>query len=367
MHIMHIVGNFGPGGAEMGVVRLIRALSHRPFRHSVCSISPDLRMKHHLPADVQCYTLGIDGGSIFAFKPLASVFKTAQVGIAHVNNLAPWFDAALASRISGCHCIQTFHGVEDNTIRFSYAKRVQFFLSLSMTDCLTSVSDASAELFSQLTKIKKNKIKIIENGIDTDLFSPVGELEKKKIRNVLGLPENKIIFGCVAALRAVKNHQGLLHAFHKVCQDRKNGILVLVGDGPLEKELKNLSQTLELEDHVIFTGRQDNIETYLKAFDCFVLNSKTEGLSYAVLEAMSSGLPILATDVGGNTQIIEHQKSGILYAEGNQEQLSGAMADLLQTPEKIEAMGGAAREKIVKSYALTTMTKQYDTLYKGLQ
>lgn len=124
----------------MGVVRLTRALSCKPFRHSVCSISSDLRMKNYLSPEVKCYSLGIDGPARFAFKSLLSVFKAAKVDIAHVNNIAPWFDVALASKISGIRCIQTFHGVEDNTLQISFLKKLQLFCSWKLSDRLSSVS-----------------------------------------------------------------------------------------------------------------------------------------------------------------------------------------------------------------------------------
>ena len=366
MHIMHIVGNFGPGGAEMGVVRLIKALSKPPFTHSICSVSSDLRMKKHLPGGVKCYSLGINGPSRLACASFVSVFKKAGVDIVHVNNIAPWFDAALASKLCRIRCIQTFHGIEDHTLKFSFLKRLQLFCSLKMSNCLTSVSGASADLLSRIAGFEKKQIKIIDNGIDTNFFSPADSGDKENIRSSLGLPVNKCIMGCVAALRPVKNHKGLLAAFQKVIRIHKDCILVLIGDGPLAKELKQLSADAGLGSHVVFTGPRDNVEQYLKAFDIFVLNSKTEGLSYAVLEAMSSGLPVVATDVGGNAQIIDHRENGILYEQGNEKRLANVLVDLIKDPDEISRMGAMAREKILDKYSLDVMVRQYDQLYRTI-
>ena len=365
MHIMHIVGNFGPGGAEMGIVRLIKALSHSPFEHSVCSVSSDLRMKEHLPKGIKCYSLGLDGPGRFACASFASVFRKAGVDIAHVNNIAPWFDVALGSKLCNIRCIQTFHGVEDNTLRFSFLKRLQLLFSLKMSDCLTSVSGASAELLSQLSGFDKRLIKVIDNGIDANFFSPAGPA-KKEIRKALGLPVDKCIIGCVAALRPVKNHKGLIAAFQNVVTSQKDCILVLVGDGPLTGDLKKMSSDAGLENHVIFTGRRDNVELYLKAFDIFVLNSETEGLSYAVLEAMASGLPIIATNVGGNSQIINHDENGYLVPYGNTKALTEGIILLSTSPELMKQMGQKARQKILDHYDMDTMLKKYKELYENL-
>lgn len=366
MHIMHIVGNFGPGGAEMGIVRLIKALSYPPFTHSVCSVSPDLRMKNLLQPEVGCYSLGIEGQGRLAFTSFSSIFRRAGVDIAHVNNIAPWFDVALASKLCRIRCIQTFHGVEDNTLKFSPLKRLQLFLSLRMSDCLTSVSGASADLLSRLSGFDKKQIKVIDNGIDTDFFSPAGPGDKKQIRKTLGLPEDRCIVGCVAALRPVKNHKGLLAAFSKVIRIQKDCLLVLVGDGPLTEELKKMSENAGLDSHVIFVGQRDNVEHYLKAFDIFVLNSKTEGLSYAILEAMASGLPIVATDVGGNSQIIDNGENGILYEQGDEKKLSEALIDIIKNQERLSRMGAMARKKVLEKYSLDAMVRQYDLLYKAV-
>ena len=365
-HIMHILGNFGPGGAEMGVARLIKALSHPPYRHSVCSIRPDLRMQIHLPPEVTCHTLGIDGSSRLAFKGLAALFKTVQVDIAHVNNIAPWFDTALASKVAGCRCIQTFHGVEEHSLRFSLPKKIQLRCALTLSDRLTSVSRASAHLFSHLTHIDEKRVSVIDNGIDTDTFAPVISEEKKQVRKTLGLPQESMILGCVAALRDVKNHKGLLTAFSKVVQIFESAMLVLVGDGPLADGLRQQALALNISKQILFAGQQDNIDQYLKAVDLFVLNSRTEGLSYAILEAMSSGLPIVATDVGGNVQIIDHEVNGMLYEEGSERALSDTLIEILRDPERIRRMGERAREKILDRYSLDTMIQQYDALYRGL-
>mgnify|MGYP001611868466 CR=1 FL=1 len=180
------------------------------------------------------------------------------------------------------------------------------------------------------------------------------------------MPQENIIPGCVAALRDVKNHKGLINAFSQVLQVIGNTTLVIVGSGPLAEALQQQAHALKIAGQVIFTGQKDNIGQYLKAFDLFVLNSKTEGLSYAVLEAMSSGLPVVATHVGGNAQIINHDTDGLLYEEGNETALSDTLVQILKNPEKIRFMGKQAREKILQDYSLEAMVKQYDRLYQGL-
>lgn len=368
MHVMHIVGSFGPGGAEMGIVRLIKGMKDLPVKHSVCSLSSDLTMKSHLPDTICCHSLEIEGPSFSAFKKLASLFRKTGVDIVHVNNIAPWFDAALASKLAGCRCIQTFHGVEDITMKFSTIKKIQFFLSWKLSHGLTAVSSMAAELFAQLTGIDASHITIIDNGIDTKFFSPPsGPEEKKKLRQSLGLPEKPVLIGCVAALRPVKNHAGLIAAFKSVLKQVKTpAVLVLVGDGPLKSELQDMCVQYGILEHVIFAGRRDNVEQYLKSFDVFALNSKTEGLSYAVLEAMACGLPVVASRVGGNDLVIDNGKHGFLYQEGDKGKLSQILIHMAESSDDRIRMGDMARHRILNHYSMESMVSRYFTLYSEL-
>ena len=367
IHVMHVLGGFGPGGAEMGVVRLIRAMQTDRFSHSVCSISSDLGMKALLPENVPCHSLYLDGPSLWAFKKLAKLFRKNSVDIVHVNNLGPWFDCALGSRLAGCRCIQTFHGVEDISMKFSRLKKLQIYIAWKSGHHLGAVSDASAALFSELTGIDKSHIHVIDNAVDTDLFCPVNPAQKKLLRQKLGLPQDFFLIGCVAALRPVKNHAGLITAFSELVKKRADSALVLVGDGPLQEQLKNHAGNHGIAEKIIFTGRKNNIDEYLKSFDMAALNSETEGLSYAVLEAMSCSVPMAATDVGGNSLIIEDGKDGFLYPRGDTKALIRILIRAFDNQDMIKEAGKKARKKIIDSYSLDFMVHKYSQLYSGLK
>ena len=141
----------------------------------------------------------------------------------------------------------------------------------------------------------------------------------------------------------------------------------MVGDGPLAEELNRHCDRLGLRNHVIFTGRKDNINQYLKSFDIFVLNSETEGLSYAVLEAMACGLPVVATDVGGNSHLIDNEADGFLYPDGDEKALSQILIQIIENQDVIRSMGEKARNKIIKDYSLESMIQKYFALYMGLK
>lgn len=366
LHIMHILGTFAPGGAEMGVVRLIQSFPDKSIKHSVCSVGPDMTMQKYLPEGTGCYSLDITSPCRTAFLKFRDLFLKKHVDIVHVNNIPPWFDAAVGARISCCKCIQTFHGVEDSRLEYSILKKLQILCAWKCSDYINAVSQASAEFFSQLTGIDKKHVNIITNGVDTDFFRPVNLETRASLKNQLGLPKNKKIIGCVAALRPVKNHKGLLDAFALLLKESSEYCLVLVGEGPLETGLKHYCRELNIQESVIFAGHQHDTVKYLNAFDLFVLNSTTEGLSYALLEAMATGLPVVATNVGGNIQLIEDGKDGFLIQEGNTQELYNTLSQLCHARELIEVIGRNARKKIVAHYSLESSLQKYLEMYVRL-
>jgi glycosyltransferase involved in cell wall biosynthesis len=371
MKVMHILGNFGPGGAEMGVVRLIKSFRNDDIIHSVCSIGSDTLLKGLLPKGTNLFSLGIEGRSYRAFIPLFRLMRSYKIDIAHVNNMAPWFDVALASKLAGCKCIETFHGVEESALEFSLYRRIISKTAYLLTSSTTAVAESARDLLVQLVGIKEHKIRVLPNGVDTELFSPMGsQEERRRLRISLNLPENGFLMGCVAALRPVKDHKGLVEAFASAISDRpsvntnKDIYLILVGDGPLTSELKTLSGQLGVEDRIVFLDRRNDVDRILQALDVFVLNSKTEGMSYAVLEAMSSGLPIIATNVGANTELIRHGVEGYLYRPGDLKSLTEYMTEGIGDRGRLLRMGRAARQKIVEFYSVKKMVSSYKDLYE---
>ena len=354
----------------MGVVRLIRSFPNSDITHSVCSIGSNMAMKELLPEYINCYSLGIDGACYSAFIPLYRLLKKTNTDITHVNKLSPWFDVALASKLAGCKCIEKFHGVEEKIKVFSLSRRIFLKTALSITSSTTAVAEAAANLLTQLIRIPKNRVKVISNAVDTVFFSPCPSAEQKNsLRISLNLPRQGLLIGCVAALRPVKNHDGLIKAFTKAIHEKnslsnKDVYLVLVGEGHLESKLKRLSQTLGIERQVIFLGRRNDIHKVFQTFDVFILNSRTEGMSYAILEAMACGLPVIATDVGANSELIIHDMEGYLVPQGDTETMARYITLLINNRSYLRAMGNNARYKIIKSYSFKKMISSYKILYK---
>ncbi len=365
---MHVLGNLGVGGAETGVLRLIQGLKSEVLRQSITIVGSDQSLLRATEMEIPCYSLAIEGRSYKAFWRMFKLFRSHGVHLVHVNNLAPWPDALLASKLAGCPCIETFHGVEDSKLSFSFTKKLLYRTAGILSTKVTAVSHEASELLVSLTGMRRSRVQIIPNGVDTGRFAPAQSPEdKKRLRQDKGLPVNGLLVGCVAALRPVKNHSGLLKAFERACRkSMSRPYLVLVGDGPLFHDLKKLAGDLEVSDRVLFLGKRNDVHDLLRCLDLFVLNSHTEGLSYAMLEAMACGLPVVATAVGAAVRLIGNARQGFLIPEGDTEALAQVLSKLFDNPDALQKMGLEARNTVQSQYGIERMLESYRVLYQEI-
>jgi glycosyltransferase involved in cell wall biosynthesis len=367
---MHIFGSWGYGGAELGTLGLIKALPATRFSHSICILGPQYQPAP-IPSAIELHNASIKSRDRLAALRLCRILRKTRTDIAHVNNLAPWFDVALASVLAGCKCVLTFHGVEQGSFEFSASQRIRAKLSLHLSAAVTAVAESACTLLRDLLKVEGRQFVTINNGVDTDLFTPcASSAERQTVRDMIGLPQNAFVIGCVAALRPVKNHEGLLRAFREALQSSPEIAdqvwLALAGDGPLRAQLQVLSRDLDIDKNIVFLGHRQDVIRILKALDVFVLNSVTEGMSYSLLEAMAVGLPTIATDVGSNPELIGDRKRGLLVPTGDGEALVKAILLAVGDRALMRSMGAEARDWIVERYSIKAMACRYAGVYEQI-
>ncbi len=221
----------------------------------------------------------------------------------------------------------------------------------------------SREIEDELAKrgVQPQKRMIIPNGVDTDLFAPASESEKKSIRTELRLPEQALLVVYVGRLVAEKRVDSLLALWNDVRLETPDAYLVIVGSGAEEARLKEIPA-----GGVQFVGQSRDTRRYLRASDLFVLPSSTEGLSVSLLEAMSTGLPVLATSVGGSQDVIQHGSNGYLIAPDKPEELRQGLQTLLKNHELRKRLGSNGRLRIVSNYSLDLDADRLAALYDRL-
>lgn len=215
------------------------------------------------------------------------------------------------------------------------------------------VCEAAAKESIRREGLHGRNIQVIHNGIEIERFQ---DFEKQK--------SDHLIFCNVAvANRKEKGHEDLIRAFTIVIEKVPNALLRLVGDGPLLPDLKVLALELRIADKVEFAGRSNSIPSMLADTSVFVLPSHSEGISNALLEAMAMGIPVVATNVGGNPEVVVNEKNGLLVEANSPEALAFAMIRIADNKEKMLGLGNNASKRIRECFLYDCMIKHFDDLY----
>ena len=361
INLMQIVFTLELGGLECLVLNLVRKLSKTKYNISVCSLSPTGKLEDKfIEMGVKVYHIekskGIDYSLYFK---LARFLKKNKIDIIHTHNPAPWFYGVLAGKLAGVKAaVHTEHSslfAEQNKLMLA-----EKFLS-RITEAVVSDSDKVTDFLVKKLGIRENRITTIVNGIDLDEFKKVIDIKAKKAE--LGIPEDSLVIGNVARLEPVKDHLYLLDAFNRVVPFMSNAILVVVGGGSQSEILKAKAIELGIADKVFFLGVRDDIAAILRILDVFALTSINEGISLSILEAMASGLPVLATNVGGNPDVVVDGETGFLLPLKNPDKVAEIMKNLLSNKELSMRMGEAGLMRVVQLFSLDRMVQNYENVY----
>jgi len=359
--ITHVVPSLGVGGLENGVVNLVGRLPD--IRHSVVSIGPVGALATRLAADVEVVTLDKSAGRPMraAVLRLAVTFKRLRPDIVHARNWGS-VDAIVAAKFAGVPAViygehgREFDDPEGRNRRRNLVRRL-------LTPCVDRFATVSADLarwLADVVGVPRRKLVVIPNGVDVERFSID---RRQEGRRALGRNDDAPVVGTVGRLDAVKDHETLLAAFADVASRSETARLVVIGDGPLRSTLKARARSLRLEGRVDFLGERRDVPILMKGLDVFVLPSLAEGASNTVLEAMATGLPVIATAVGGNPELVEDGVTGMLVPVRDGTALAKAALAYLWDPELRAAHGRAGRRRAVARFGLDRMADGYRRLY----
>jgi glycosyltransferase involved in cell wall biosynthesis len=209
-----------------------------------------------------------------------------------------------------------------------------------------------------------HKIYPIPNSVNADLFCPVNEQEKKALRCRLNLPDGDPLAAFSGRLVSYKGLPLLLNVWKELIRKHPRAVLLLVGPGSMdiyncERELKDFSERYNLAGQVIFTGEVRNVHEYLKASDLFVFPTMKEAFGISLIEAMSCGLPVVTTPVGGLKDIVQHCANGLVVEPGDERRLFQALDRLMSDPELRDQLGKAGRQTVLERYSTEIVTGQY--------
>ncbi len=316
---------------------------------------------------------------LVAFYKLYKLIRQQKPDIVHTHTAKAGTLGRIAAWLGGVPIIMhTFHG----HVLIGYFGRFRSWVFIRIERMLACISTRlitlSQELKKELIEMgigREEKFEVMPLGLELKQFSEFENL-RGKFKAEFGLPDSTVLIGIIGRLVPIKGHKYFLEAAKKIVSEFRvkspelsNGQkikFVIVGDGELRKELEEYAKELGIADSIIFTGfRQDLPEIYAD-LDMVVLSSLNEGTPVSIIEAMASGTPVVATDVGGVSSLVKDDINGFLVKPQDAESLSDGVLKLLKSPELRQNMGKKGRDNIFPLYDITGLVKRIDFLYKSL-
>lgn len=368
--VAHVVYRFDVGGLENGVVNLINRMTR--YRHAVIALTeavPEFCRRIERD-DVAFVSLGQPPGHGYKTYPaLLRQLKDLQPSVVHTRNLAAlemqaaaWW-TGVPARVHGEHGrdVEDLAGTSrrHQWMRRAYRPFVHHYVALSR--------DLESYLKNRVG-VPRQRISQIFNGVDQDRFAPVAK--RLPIAGSPFVDPSLWLVGTVGRMQSVKAQHLLAEAFVSTLKDRpelrQRLRLVLVGGGPLRAQCQSILREGGVEHLAWLPGERSDVPDVMRGLDCFVLPSLAEGISNTILEAMACGLPVIATDVGGNADLVEPGVSGELVPAGSADALAGALARWAADPERAVSAGRLGRLAVERRFSLSAMVLAYESLYDRL-
>jgi glycosyltransferase involved in cell wall biosynthesis len=359
------------GGAEVQSVQLAQRLKARGWDVTVVSMLPPKDADLVLRADgIPVLALDVESradapGSVLR---LAGVFSRLKPHIVHCHMPHAILLARAARLIRPVPVmIGTLHGLKMYNVRGTgwRAREMAHWLTGWLSDATTVVCRAAALRYGSPKTGVSRTVRLVPNGVDTERFHPDSEI-RALLRDSLEIGDD-FVWLLPARFQPVKDHCTMLRAFRQVVAHHSTSLLLMAGGGPLEREMKELAHALEISPRVRFLGPRSDMASLMKAADACVLSSIYEGMPLVLLEAAASGLPAVATDVGGNSDVVIDGVTGFLAPSANPGALADAMLRLATLPAASRLdMGREARRNVGEKYRFDVVVDQWEALYNEL-
>ncbi len=366
----HVLYRFDVGGLENGVVNLINHMPHGAYRHMVVALTEvtDFCQRLNRP-DVECVALHKKPGhGARVYPSLWRLLKARRPAIVHTRNLAALemqaaaWAAGVPARIHGEHGrdIDDLDGSSrrHQRLRQLYSPFVHRYVALSR--------DLEGYL-SGPVGIAPRRITQIYNGVDADKFAPASAPGLRAIEGCPFQGPGLWLVGAVGRMAAVKNQTLLARAF-LIARDADPGFaavgrLVMVGDGPLRAQAQAILDSGGAHDAGWLPGERGDVADVMRSLDCFVLPSLAEGISNTILEAMACGLPVVATAVGGNVELVDAGRTGLVVPNDDPLAMAQSLLHLWRNAEASKHMGCAGRADVEQRFSMQAMVGAYQHLY----
>ena len=370
--IAHVLYRFDTGGLENGVLNLVNRLPAERYRHAVIALTEITSFSRRIERDnVELIALGKPPGQgLWVFTRMRDLLRRLRPDVVHMRNLAALEMAVPAAWAGVPIRIHGEHGWDEQDpdglrrkfrlIRRAYRPFVHHYVALSRHLERYVVDHAG---------VAPRHVTQIYNGVDTRRFAPPAGAQPAIAGSPFTDPGLWRV-GALGRLQAVKNQVLLAQAFARAIAvsppARQRMRLLIAGDGPLRPDIERALRDGGVADLAWMAGERDDAPELMRGLDAFVLPSRAEGISNTILEAMATALPIVATDVGGNAELLDDARTGRLVKAGDVEAMARALLDDFEEPARARSRGRAARAEVEARFSLDRMVAAYGNVYDRL-
>lgn len=379
IRVLHIIESLGHGGAERQLINNLKAIDKSRFINAVCflfdrdDLQPEL-----LRLGIPVYKLGMS--SPYDWRKglfgLRAVIKEGQFDVIHTELYwANIYGRVCGKLFSDAKIVTTIHAptyepqiLQDDPNLKPWKLTLARILD-SLTGALCNHRLIACSEFVKRSAVKRlgyrsESIEVIYNGIDLGSFHEDNSAKVVSLRRELGLDQREAILVNVGRLIPQKGQRYLIMAMPKVLDEQPSCKLLLVGEGPMEKELRNLAHDLGLEEAIRFLGTRHDVPVILQLSDLFVLPSFSEGMPVALLEAMAMRRPCIASNITAIPEVVEDGRSGILVEPQRPDQLGNVILSLIDDPGRRQAMGVRGRQIVQEKFSINVNVQFLENLYE---
>jgi glycosyltransferase involved in cell wall biosynthesis len=362
IHVLQLIGSTGLYGAERWILALMGGLNPIRIQSTLINLVDRSAEKSEVvDAALQRGLEALDTYTGGRFNPFVAIKLTKwinehNVHIIHSHGFKSDLVGMLAARLTGCKTVATPHGwsLEKDKKLMIYERLDRVFLR-----SMDRVCPLSPDLANGIHgRMNNAKLRLILNGVDLDELTATKPVDK--------FCPNDFLVGYVGQLIESKNVETLLYSLKLLLKDEPRVRLMVIGDGPHRRFLEKEVIRLGIENRVNFMGFRDDAISFLKGFDLFVLPSLSEGIPRCLMEAMASGVPVVATDIPGNRNLVIHGETGLLFSPKDPQDLAKKILYLMSRPKEAKIIALKARQEIEKEFSSKRMADEYTLLYEEL-
>ncbi len=362
INVLQVVEGLNLGGAEIKLLELIANMDRSRFRTVVCSLGMGERIKEKVTElDVKFVSLARKR----RFDPMliwkvAKLIRQENIDVVMTTLFYADVVGAFARLFSPTKAVFSWETISAPEWLLKH-RLFAYRFAMRYCDNIISVSQATANWLVEKRGVSNDKIIVIPYGVNLDLYR---QGKNHELKQSLGIHPDTFVAGVVARLHPQKGHKYLIEAAKTIVQKHANIKFVFAGDGELRSELESLVQSANLQDYFLFLGFRNDVKELLGTFDAFVLPSLYEGLPNVILEAMATGLPVVATAVDGTVELIEDGETGFLVPPKDPQALVEKIYQLIQDKDRICRFGKQGRKRVELKYSLQMQVSNFQNLYE---